>query len=369
MHSQIFAAMRTCFKHWFPQRNLIIVSEHKVRHLPISGIAQFIMVTVFAGGVCWGAYSTGSYMAARMTLKVQNQALRSIAGARVATNFNTMYPSSPLMPADAADATDATPLASLASPMYTLSALNNDKLFARVAFLEQRVTELQSVNANIIQRVREKTAGRITGLENIIRQAGLNPSALKKELSEKKPDSTHSADAKSEGGPFIPDDLSNMPPETASLYSNLDELALIQQVVDTLPLAYPVKQSEEQSGFGRRIDPFTGRLAFHSGLDLSAPPGSRIYSTAPGKVVAAERNGAYGNMVDIEHGFGIVTRYAHLSQILVREGQVVKKGAPIGVQGSTGRSTGQHVHYEVRINDKAFNPKNFLKAGQYVFEE
>ena len=94
-----------------------------------------------------------------------------------------------------------------------------------------------------------------------------------------------------------------------------------------------------------------------------------MYSTADGKVVSAGRNGAYGNAIDIEHGFGVSTRYAHLSEILVHEGQMVKKGDPIGVEGSTGRSTGLHLHYEVRYHDQAMNPKNFLEAKHEVSEE
>jgi murein DD-endopeptidase MepM/ murein hydrolase activator NlpD len=120
------------------------------------------------------------------------------------------------------------------------------------------------------------------------------------------------------------------------------------------------------SQFGRRIDPFTGRLAFHSGLDMAGPTGSKIYATADGKVEFTGRQGAYGIMVDIAHGFGLSTRYAHLSQILVEDGQAVKKGQVIAIQGSTGRSTGAHLHYEVRYKDQPLDPRKFLNAGRYV---
>ena len=367
------AMLRTCIKQWFPQRNLIIVSEHKVRHVPISGRAQCIMLMLLAGGVCWAAYSTGSYMAARMALKAQNQTLRSIASARVDANFNTLYPSGALLaPAESVAMADAAAMQSLTSPMFTLSAVDNDKLFARVAFLEQRVAQLQATNSTIIQHVKDKTNGRIGDLERIIKQVGLNPVALKKELSEQKPEPARSSAkaAKSQGGPYIPaDSLAATSPEEMLLYSRLDELALLQQAVDMLPLSYPIKSAEEQSKFGHRIDPFTGRLAFHAGLDLSGPAGSRVYSAAAGKITTAKRVSSYGNMVDVEHGFGVATRYGHLSKILVTEGQMVKKGDVIGVQGSTGRSTGPHLHYEVRYNDRPINPKNFLKAALHVSQE
>jgi murein DD-endopeptidase MepM/ murein hydrolase activator NlpD len=123
------------------------------------------------------------------------------------------------------------------------------------------------------------------------------------------------------------------------------------------------------SPFGKRVDPFNRKWSMHPGLDMAGPSGSKILATNEGIVIAASRVAGYGNMVDIEHKFGIVTRYAHLSKISVTEGDKVKKGQVIGVQGSTGRSTGDHLHYEVRIEDSPVNPVKFLKAGRYVLEE
>jgi murein DD-endopeptidase MepM/ murein hydrolase activator NlpD len=153
------------------------------------------------------------------------------------------------------------------------------------------------------------------------------------------------------------------------MFDNLDKLAMLKQIISNLPLAYPISNPEMQSTFGRRVDPFTGHLAFHSGLDMSGPAGTKIFSTADGKVSSAGYNGAYGNAVDIDHGYGVSTRYGHMSRILVKEGQEVHKGDLIGIQGSTGRSTGPHVHYEVRYRGQAMDPKNFLDAGRYVSQE
>jgi murein DD-endopeptidase MepM/ murein hydrolase activator NlpD len=101
-------------------------------------------------------------------------------------------------------------------------------------------------------------------------------------------------------------------------------------------------------------------------VDLAGPVGTRIKATSDGKVSFTGYRGAYGNMVEVSHDFGFATRYGHLSKILVKDGQSVKKGDIIAVQGSTGRSTGNHLHYEVRYEGKALNPSNFLKAGDYV---
>jgi len=111
------------------------------------------------------------------------------------------------------------------------------------------------------------------------------------------------------------------------------------------------------------MDPFLRRPAMHTGLDMRGDTGDPVHVTATGKVVTAGREGGYGNMVEINHGNGITTRYAHLHTIDVKVGQQVRIGQVIGKIGSTGRSTGPHLHYETRINDEAVNPQRFLRAG------
>ena len=122
------------------------------------------------------------------------------------------------------------------------------------------------------------------------------------------------------------------------------------------------------SVFGRRIDPMRRRWSQHNGLDIANGFGTPILSPAPGRVVFAGRNGGFGRMVEIDHGLGIRTRYAHLQKILVKRGQVVEFRDKIAEMGSSGRSTGPHLHYEVRVNGRPVNPMKFLKAGKYVFK-
>ena len=136
----------------------------------------------------------------------------------------------------------------------------------------------------------------------------------------------------------------------------------------SLPITAPLDNYYATSGFGRRTDPFTGAVAMHEGLDLVAKVGDPVLATAPGTVIYADWQGDYGRMVEIDHGLGITTVYAHLKEISVEVGQVVDYRDQIGLLGSSGRSTGPHVHYEVRFNDRPFNPMNFLKAGRYVFK-
>ena len=123
------------------------------------------------------------------------------------------------------------------------------------------------------------------------------------------------------------------------------------------------------SDFGKRIDPINGRLAMHEGVDLTSGPGAQVLATAPGVVVFAGWNGTYGKMVEIDHGMGVRTRYAHLKSIVVEPGRKVAARTEVGIIGSTGRSTGTHVHYEVLVEDQHYDPVKFIKAGEYVFSK
>jgi murein DD-endopeptidase MepM/ murein hydrolase activator NlpD len=141
------------------------------------------------------------------------------------------------------------------------------------------------------------------------------------------------------------------------------ELLAKTVVAKLLPGTKPLTEGFFGSRFGVRIDPFTGRSAMHEGIDFNAPAGTPIVAAAGGLVVAAGPHNSYGNHVDIDHGKGMTTRYAHASKLLVKEGDVVKQGQKIAEVGSTGRSTGPHLHFEVRQDDVAQDPRNYLEQG------
>ena len=134
----------------------------------------------------------------------------------------------------------------------------------------------------------------------------------------------------------------------------------------SVPSVKPINMATFTSGFGVRSDPFRGSAAMHAGIDLAAPSGTAVYATADGTIDRAEWFGGYGNCVEINHGKGVATRFGHLSRILVHPGQRVHRGDLIALVGSTGRSTGAHLHYEVRIDGHAVNPVPFLQASDYV---
>jgi murein DD-endopeptidase MepM/ murein hydrolase activator NlpD len=148
--------------------------------------------------------------------------------------------------------------------------------------------------------------------------------------------------------------------------NNIERLSALQRLARTLPLASPLDHFELTSAYGKRRDPFTKGWAFHAGLDFSAASGSKILATAPGRVVHAGPAGPYGNMVEIDHGMGVVTRYGHLKSIGVAPGDEIQFREEIGVIGNTGRSTALHLHYEVRIDDTAYDPARFLDAGRLL---
>jgi len=166
------------------------------------------------------------------------------------------------------------------------------------------------------------------------------------------------------GGPYIPiasADKLNIAIDDAT--AAFGKLAKVRAASATLPVVRPITNAEMTSNFGSRRDPFLGSLAFHAGIDFRSPVGTAIHPTAPGKVTAAGPAGGYGNMVEVDHGHGITTRYGHMSRILVSVGDQVDRNSVIGLVGSTGRSTGPHLHYETRINDTPINPITYLTAG------
>ncbi len=152
--------------------------------------------------------------------------------------------------------------------------------------------------------------------------------------------------------------------------ADLSDLQALSSSETAIPLAHPTGPDvRETSGFGARSDPFSGEPAYHPGQDFAGAYGSPIYVTAPGVVSFAGERSGYGNTVEVDHGHGFKTRYGHLSAISVVVGQQVAVGQRIGAMGSTGRSTGNHLHYETWVNGRPENPLRFIKAGDYVQQE
>ncbi|MBT9372360.1 M23 family metallopeptidase [Rhizobium sp. CSW-27] len=227
-----------------------------------------------------------------------------------------------------------------------------DLTLSRVSHSLQALEQEQKARVTGLTDEAERTASAISA---ILRRTGVSVGS---DRSEGK------APKKGLGGPFVPPATGyGFDASLEALDVALTRLETVRQAASTLPYGNPAPGHEITSGFGNRIDPFLGRLALHAGVDFQAETGQRVRSTGAGRVVAAGDSGGYGNMVDIDHGHGLLTRYGHLSRILVREGDTVAAGDVIGLAGSTGRSTAPHVHYEVRQDGEAIDPTAFLNAG------
>ncbi|MFB2553250.1 M23 family metallopeptidase [Ensifer soli] len=232
-----------------------------------------------------------------------------------------------------------------------------DRLFSRITLSlkgieRQQLDQIRTLTANA-----EETSDKI---ESIVRRTGVDmDEAL--DSAALIPAADPQADI---GGPFVAPESSDIfDGSLVALDTALERLERTRDATRKLPFANPAPASDITSRFGNRVDPFLGRLALHAGIDFRAAPGTGVAATGAGTVTVAGRNGGYGNMVEIDHGNGISTRFAHLSAILVNVGDTVAEGETIGKSGNTGRSTGPHLHYEVRINGEAVDPMRFLNAG------
>jgi murein DD-endopeptidase MepM/ murein hydrolase activator NlpD len=173
------------------------------------------------------------------------------------------------------------------------------------------------------------------------------------------------------GEPYQPADapggpLANANPQFRTLFMNWKRMGETAHPRIAVPSQKPVERAVFTSGFGTRSDPFGGYTAMHAGIDLAGPVGTPIYAAADGIVDRAGWANGYGNLVELDHGKSIQTRYGHLSAILVTTGQRVRRGDLIARMGSTGRSTGSHLHYEVRLDGHAVNPVPFLQSSDYM---
>lgn len=206
----------------------------------------------------------------------------------------------------------------------------------------------------VVDRLTRLADARAIDAEASIRRLGLNPRLM---LAKSR--------RAAQGGP-LQGGAEDLGPRFAELGRSLARMDALRGALATVPHNLPASLQYISSGFGYRSDPFTGEAAMHAGLDFAGPYGAPIYAAADGRVSFAGIKNGYGNCLEITHGNGMMTRYGHMSAFKARIGQAVKAGDAIGAIGSTGRSTGAHLHFEVRINDQAVNPRPFLEAGKRI---
>jgi murein DD-endopeptidase MepM/ murein hydrolase activator NlpD len=329
-------------------------------------------------------------LARRQTaLETRQSALTGIAGARASAGVRgetwpeitgaITSPAQPTVPAASAKPAPISDTILLAPPAERWARLEsrpaaplgrslaaseaNTPMQVRIANLGRGLERLEAAGNTALNRIEEDYDGLETRMRNVMFDLGLKSPPGGGSLA---------GNLSGLGGPFL---LFSRPPQdpferqlgrVRAAAAAVEEL---KQGLAMVPVRRPILgESEVTSGFGMRVDPFLKQLALHTGVDFRSEPGDPVRAAAAGRVMQAGVNGGYGLMVEIDHGNGLTTRYAHLSAVMVSEGAHVAVGDPIGRVGTTGRSTGPHLHYEVRINGEAVDPQKFLRAGLRLAE-
>jgi Peptidase family M23/Family of unknown function (DUF5930) len=233
----------------------------------------------------------------------------------------------------------------------------------QLAQVEDEVERLRSHRDNAQIWLKDWVLGSVDALEDLFVETGVDVEELVARAAD--------APAPGQGGPLqvaAPDEVVALasPPDDDPISGNIQRLAALQRIARSLPLASPLDQFHITSPYGKRRDPFTKAWAYHAGLDLGGSRTAEVLATAPGQVIFAGPSGPYGKMVEVDHGMGVVTRYAHLGSIEVAVGEEVDFRQALGIIGNTGRSTSRHLHYEIRVDGEAFDPANFLNAGRLL---
>ena len=323
--------------------------------------------------------TTASIPAANAARTLQPKAA---ANAKAGTQNPLLSPSAPVLPQGAtsfAPVTSTAPLTGASAkprpeeleqrsdapglPAFVRqAALDPDlPLDLRVGTIVQSLDRVEVAQVRAVNSIGSAATRQAARLRVAIAETGLSPDRFSVNPAKGKPSAS--------GGPFVPLKLdpngSPFEREVSRLQEQIVLADRLRRALPSLPLRKPLSGNPDvTSSFGGRVDPFYGRMASHTGIDFREDYGSPVRATASGKIVHAGPNGGYGNMVEIDHGNGLTTRYAHLSAVSVNEDQSVEAGTIVGKLGSTGRSTGPHLHYEVRIDGDAVDPARFLRAGQ-----
>jgi murein DD-endopeptidase MepM/ murein hydrolase activator NlpD len=245
-------------------------------------------------------------------------------------------------------------------PFTTASAATAGDNFgpsARLGLIDRSLDGIESTQTKAlaaVDRVAQRSASRDAA---IVAETGLDPAKLSLPAAQG-----------GVGGPYIPAEIDSnalaLDPALTRVMRDVATAERVKALLSFVPLRMPLSGDPSlTSSFGYRVDPFLGRLALHPGVDLAEAEGAEIHAAAAGRVAHAGPAGGYGIMVEIDHGNGLATRYAHMSEALVEEGQQIDKGALLGRLGSTGRSTGPHLHYEVRVDGEPVDPERYLRAG------
>ncbi len=334
------AHARTVTTGLFRSRDLFVHDGDHLRRIRLSTPIQAVFLVAILCLVGWSGYAATRLMTGTSTLRTAASALpNDLRQLAAATELRARHIEQRQLLLTAMLAGEDVDLASLPA------SANQMALPAELAGPLARAENAQAANEGAAVQALD---ARYDHARSELKKLGLEPERL------------------GVGGPFEAIAKAGDPTFKA-LFNSWKKLDSLQDGAIAVPSDKPVRTAAFTSSFGIRSDPFQGRAAMHAGIDLAGPIGTPIYATADGTVAEAGwNNGGYGNLVKLEHGRGIETRYGHLSAVFVRLGQRVKRGDVIARMGSTGRSTGSHLHYEVRIDGRAVNPVPFMRSTDYL---
>jgi murein DD-endopeptidase MepM/ murein hydrolase activator NlpD len=362
-------------REWFPDREFFMRSHGQVRFIKVSsqlqlrvasGAIAVSLVWVSALGVmAWGQFRAESDLASFALEKARiastDERLKAYGSDldRVVDDLQErqkfLEEMARMLPEDMVEegATSGTVTNSSAEAANTVSKVSAVMPQAR------GLAEIEARQLAFVERLTSFADARALRAEAAMRKLNLDPGLLSRETRQ------------AMGGPFeaLAGARGKIDPRFERLGLSLTRMTVLERALDGIPQVVPATVQNITSGFGYRHDPFNGHAAMHSGIDFKGAVGSPIFAAANGRVTFAGHKGGYGQAVEITHPNGMLTRYAHLSRIDAKLGQRVAAGATIGGLGSTGRSTGPHLHFEVRINDRAVNPRPFLEAPRDVLKE
>ena len=360
---------------WFPDREFFMRSNGHVRFIRLSARLQMRVAGATAGAVLLWAGMMGWMVIAQALAAyghaslLEREAAVATAESRVAQYRSGLgeVASDLAKRQEFIEKSVQGAIGSMPSspPSGTVSDSSNEaaKTVRKVSQALPEAAGLAKIEARqlaFIERLTRYADARSASAEIAIRRLGLNPGMIA------------AGDQRAMGGPLIPLTTgpgNDLDPRFARFGASLARMSAMEQALVRIPNTLPASLEFISSGFGYRLDPFTGGGAFHAGLDFRGPIGAPIMAAAAGTVSFTGVKQGYGNCVEISHGNGLLTRYAHMSRIEARIGEAVGPGKVIGAIGSTGRSTGPHLHFEVRIADHAVDPRPFLEAKPHVFQK
>ena len=371
LNSQFTGGLGARLAAWFPDREFFMRSQGQVRFIRISSRMQIAAaalavaaLTFWIGSIAAMAVSQYLSRSDRVAL-LEREAKVTSAESRVAAyrgDLDSVADDLKRRQDFIEEMVDSLPADAKADETVSDSSGEAAKTVSKVSAAIPEAGALARIEARqlaFVERLTRYADHRAARAAAAIRKLGLDPRTM-----------TDSNDAR--GGPLellATESDGSLDPRFERLGASLERMEALERGLEGIPQVLPASLSMISSGFGYRHDPFNGHSAMHAGLDFRGPVGSPIYAAATGRITFAGVKSGYGNCIEISHGNGLVTRYAHMSAFRAKLGQEVEAGNVIGAIGSTGRSTGPHLHFEVRINGRAVNPRPFLEAAPHVLKE